>query len=112
MALFEKRTQVYGPEQIEVGQFDPTLENFYRNVVTIPLDVKPNHVLYVKVQATNPVDIVVAREDGSAVQHKDKQTDITMGPYPTEKHRSMGIIIGVFRGDKSTATVEAWMERK
>jgi len=112
MSLFEKRTQVYGPETIEIGEFDPTSDSFYRNVVTIPLTVKPNHMLYVKVKATNPVDIVVARDNGSAVQHKDRQTEIQMGPYPTEKLRSMGIIIGVFRGDRSTATVEAWMERK
>jgi hypothetical protein len=46
------------------------------------------------------------------VAHKDRQTDIVMGPYPTEKYESMGIIIGVFRGDRSTATVEAWTERK
>ena len=112
MSLFEKRTQVYGPETMVVGEFDPTADGLYRNIVTIALTVKPNHVLYVKVQSDNPVDIVVAREDGSAVQHKDRQRDILMGPYPTEKHKSMGIILGVFRGDKATVTVEAWTERK
>jgi hypothetical protein len=112
MSFFEKRTQVYGPEEISIGEFDATADGFYRNVVTIPLDVKPNHVLYVSVKAGNPVDVVVARENGSAVQHKDRITDVVMGPYPTEKAKSMGIIIGVFRGDRSKATVEAWMERK
>jgi len=112
MSLFEKRTQVYGPEEISIGDFDATADGFYRNVVTIPLTVKPNHVLYVKVTSDNPVDVVVARDNGSAVQHKDRMTDITMGPYPTEKAKSMGIIIGVFRGDKAKANVEAWMERK
>ena len=112
MSLFEKRTQVYGPEEISIGDFDATADGFYRNVVTIPLTVKPNHVLYVKVTSDNPVDVVVARDNGSAVQHKDRMTDVTMGPYPTEKAKSMGIIIGVFRGDKAKANVEAWMERK
>jgi hypothetical protein len=112
MSLFEKRTQVFGPETITVGEFDPTADGFYRNVYPIPLDVKPNHVLYVKLKADKPVDIVIAREDGSAVQHKDRQTDIQMGPFPTDKHKSMGIILGVFRGDKSTVEIEAWMERK
>ena len=112
MSLFEKRTQVYGPETVEIGQFDPTADGFYRNVVTIPLTIKPNHLLYVKVESDAPVDIVVARDNGSAVQHKDRQTDITMGPYPTEKLKSMGIIVGVYRGDKATARIEAWMERK
>ena len=112
MSLFERRTQVYGPETISIGEFDVNADGFYRNVVTIPLDVKPNHVLYVRVSSDNPVDVVVARDNGSAVQHKDRITEVTMGPYPTEKARSMGIIVGVFRGDRSTATVEAWMERK
>ena len=112
MSFFEKRTQVYGPEKVQIGQFDPTADGFYRNVVTIPLTVKPNHLLYVKVTSDNPVDVVVARDNGSAVQHKDRQKDVTMGPYPTEKAKSMGIIIGVFRGDKAKANVEAWMERK
>jgi len=112
MSLFDKRSTVYGPETIVIGEFDSTADGFYRNVVTIPLTVKPKHLLYVKVTADKPVDIVVARSNGSAVQHKDGQTDIVMGPYPTEKEDSMGIIIGVFRGDRATATVEAWMERK
>ena len=113
MALFEKRTQLYGPETITVGEFDVTADGFYRNVVTIPLmAIKHNHMLYVKVMADKPVDVVIARDNGSAVAHKDHQTDVVMGPYPTEKYESMGIILGVFRGDKSTATVEAWMERK
>jgi hypothetical protein len=112
MSLFERRSQVFGPETMDIGRFDATADGFYRNVVTIPLTVKPNTMLYVKVTSDKPVDVVVAKEDGSAVQHKDRQTDVTMGPYPTEKHRSMGIIIGVFRGDLATATVEAWTEKK
>lgn len=112
MSLFDKMTQVYGPETLEIGAFDATADGFYRNVVTIPLDIKPNHLLTVHVASDNPVDVVVAREDGSMVQHKDRQTEVTMGPYPTEKHKSMGIIVGVFRGDKATATIEAWMEKR
>lgn len=112
MSIFEKRTQVFGPETLVVGEFDPTADGFYRNVYPIELTVKPNHMLYVKMDSDAPVDIVIAREDGSAVQHKDRQTDIQLGPFPTEKHKSMGIILGVFRGDKATVKIEAWMERK
>ncbi len=112
MSFFDKRTQVYGPETMVVGEFDATVDGFYRNVVTVPLTVKPNHLLFVKVEADKPVDVVVARDNGSSVQHKDRQTSIVMGPYPTEKLKSMGVILGVFRGDKSTVTLEAWMERK
>ena len=112
MSLFDKRTQVYGPETLEVGQFDANADGFYRNVVTIPLTIKHNHMLYVKVESDNPVDVVIARDNGSAVTHKDRQTNVQLGPFPTEKLDSMGIIIGVFRGDKANATVEAWMEKK
>ena len=112
MSIFEKRTQVYGPETFIVGEFDPPADGLYRNVSPVELTVKPNHVLYVSVKSDIPVDIVIAREDGSAVQHKDKQKEIVLGPYPTEKHKSMGVILGVFRGDKANVTLEAWMERK
>ena len=112
MSIFEKRTQVYGPETFIVGEFDPTADGLYRNVYPVELTVKPNHVLYVSVKSDIPVDIVIAMEDGSAVQHKDKQKEIVLGPYPTEKHKSMGVILGVFRGDKANVTLEAWMERK
>ncbi|MBE6524680.1 MAG: hypothetical protein E7Z65_07435 [Thermoplasmata archaeon] len=112
MSFFQKRTQVYGPEVLSIGDFDPTADGFYRNVVTIPLEIKHNQQLYVSVKSDNPVDIVIAKDNVSAVAHKDRQKDIVMGPYPTEKHESMGIIIAVFRGDKATATVEAWTEKK
>lgn len=112
MSFFDKRTQVYGPETLSIGDFDPTVDGFYRNVVTIPLTIKHNQNLFVKVSSDNPIDIVIARDNGSAVTHKDRQKDIVMGPFPTEKYESMGIILGVFRGDKATAKVEAWTERK
>ncbi len=112
MSLFDKRVQVYGPETIIVGEFDASIDGFYHNVYTIPLDVKHNQNLYVKVKSDKPVDIVIARDNGSAVMHKDRQTDIQLGPFPTEKHDSMGLIIGVFRGDKATVDVEAWTDKR
>jgi len=112
MSLFEKRTAVFGPEDVRIGEFDPTADGLYRNVVTIPLDVKPKHVIYVKAKSDNPFDIVIAKENGSAVVHKEGNRDIQLGPFPTEKADSMGIILGVFRGDKATVNLEVWMERK
>ena len=47
MSLFEKREQVYGPELVSVGDLDLTVDGGYRNVVTIPLDVKPKRSLMV-----------------------------------------------------------------
>ena len=51
MSLFSKKVQVYGPETVSVGDFDPTVDGCYRNVVTIPLNVKPHRMLYVKVSS-------------------------------------------------------------
>lgn len=112
MSLLEKKVQVYGPEEVSVGDFDPTVDGCYRNVVTIPLDVKPRRVLYVKIKSDNPVDVVVAKEDRSSAGHKDGVTDVIMGPYETGKSKSMGIILGVFRGDKSKVTIDAWMDKE
>ncbi len=112
MALFDKREQVYGPEQVSVGDFDPTVDGCYRNVVTVSLDVRPKRALFVKVVSDRPVDVLVARENGSSVGHKDGVTDAVLGPYSTDKLHSMGIFLGVYPGDKALVTLEAWMERE
>ena len=69
--MFGKREQVYGPETVSVGDFDITVDGCYRNVVTIPLDVRPHRMLRVSVKSDHPVDVAVAREDHSAAGHKD-----------------------------------------
>lgn len=112
MSLFEKREQVYGPEVVSVGDLDLTVDGGYRNVVTIPLDVKPKRMLSVKVSSDFPVDVVVANEKGAAVGHKDGVRDATLGPYPTGKLRSMGVFLGLYPGDKAKVTLEVWMERE
>ena len=111
MSLFEKRKQLYGPEVVSVGDLDLTVDGGYRNVVTIPLDVKPKRKLFVKVSSDNPVDVVVANEKGAAVAHKEGVRDAVMGPYDTGKLRSMGIFLGLYPGDKAKVNLEAWMER-
>lgn len=110
--MFESRETVYGPETVPVGEFDPTVDGCYRNVVTIALDVKPRRFLRVRVTSDHPVDVVVAREDRSSAGHKEGVMDATFGPYETGRSRSMGILLGVFRGDKANVTVEAWTDRE
>ena len=112
MSLFSKKVQVYGPETVSVGDFDPTVDGCYRNVVTIPLNVKPHRMLYVKVSSDIPVDVVVANSDRSSAGHKDQVREITMGPYPTGKSDDMGILLGVFKGDKAKVTVDAWIDKE
>ncbi len=110
--MFDKREQVYGPETMPIGEFDPTVDGFYRNVITIPLEVRPKRMLRVRVTSDNPVDVAIARGDNSSAGIKTGITDVTMGPYETGKFKSMGILIGIFKGDKATITVEAWTDKE
>ncbi len=110
--MFAKREQVYGPEMISVGDFDPTVDGFYRNVIPIPLDVKPKRKLRVKVTSDFPVDVVVANDKNATVGIMRGTTDIIMGPYDTGKMRSMGILVGLMKGDKAKVTVEAWTDKE
>lgn len=112
MSLFDKREIVYGPETVSVGDLDLSVDGCYRNVVTIPLDVKPRRSLYVKAVSDNPVDVVVANEKGAAIAHKEGVRDVVMGPFSTGKLRSMGVFLGLYPGDKAKVQLEAWMERE
>jgi len=112
MALFAKRTQVFGPETFPIGELDLSVDGCYRNVKTFELKVKPKHDLYVEVTSDAPIDVVVAAEDQSKLGYRDQVTDARLGPYDTGKSESMGLLIGVYRGDKATVKAEAWMERR
>lgn len=112
MPLFEKREQVYGPETVSVGDFDPTVDGCYRNVVTIPLDVRPHRILRVKLRADAPVDIVVAGENQSTVCYKEQVREADLGPFDTGKWKSMGILLGVYKGDKAKVELEAWTDKE
>ncbi len=111
MKLFEKKTQVYGPETVSVGDFDITVDGCYRNVFITTLNVKPKHSLYVKIESDNPVDVAVANEDNSAAGHKDRITSDVLGPFSTQKFSTMGLFVGVYRGDKAKVTIDVWMEK-
>lgn len=111
MSFLDKRTQVYGPQTVSVGDFDPTVDGCYRNVVTIPLDVKPKRKLHVKMTSDHPVDIVVAREDRSAAGHKDQVMEADF-EFDTGKTTSMGLLLGVYRGDKAMVQIDVWMEKE
>lgn len=112
MSLFDKREVVYGPEVVTVGELDYSVEGCYRNVVTIPLVVKPKRMLRVRIKSDAPVDVVVANENRSAAGHREAVREAEFGPYDTGKSKSMGIILGVFRGDKANVTVEAWVDKE
>lgn len=112
MSLFEKREQLYGPDTVSVGDLDLSVDGGYRNVVTIPLDVKPKRMMYAHIVSDFPVDVVIANDKGMALGHKGGVRDAVMGPYPTEKLRSMGMLLGVYPGDKAKVQLEVWMEKE
>ena len=112
MSLFDKKEVVYGPETVSVGDLDYSVEGCYRNVVTIPLTVKPKRMLRIRIDSDAPVDVVIANENRSSVEHREGVRTGEFGPYDTGKAKSMGIILGVFRGDKAKVNVEAWVDKE
>ncbi len=112
MPLFEKSVQVFSETDISVGDLDYTASGCYRNVVTRSFDVKPKRVLFVKISSDKIVDVVVANSDGSAAAHKEGITDYDIGPIITGNNKNMGILLGVYLGDKAKVNVEIRMEKK
>ena len=112
MSLFDKKEVVFGPQEVLVGELDYSVEGGYRNVVTIPLEVKPKRMLRVRIRSDAHVDVVVANENRSAAGHKEAVREAEFGPYDTGKSKSMGLILGVFRGDRARVIVEAWVDKE
>ncbi len=112
MSLFDKKEQLYGPEIVSVGDLDLSVDGGYRNVVTISLDVKPKRKVYARVVSDFPVDVVVANDTGMAVGHKGGVRDALLGPFETGKLKSMGMLLGVYPGDKAKVNLDVWMERE
>lgn len=112
MALFEKRTEVLKEKGRLIGSFDPTKPGLYDNVHTFPIEVKPKRSLYVKFEADGHISFAVADSGNRSVFHKEDITGGTFGPIPTENNKEMGILIGVYQGDKVTVDIEIWTERR
>jgi len=111
MAMFSEREQLFKTEGLVLGEFDPSVDGFYKNVQTFPFKVKKRRVIRIIVSSDAPVDIAVANEKGSSVSYKQAVKEGTIGPIPTDDNKEMGVIIGVYKGDKATVSVEIWMER-
>ncbi|HKM09794.1 MAG TPA: hypothetical protein VJX93_04840 [Candidatus Methanomethylophilaceae archaeon] len=112
MALLNRKRRVFGPDTVLVGEFDPTQDSLYRNIVVTEIEVKPNRLLYVHAKSEFPIDLVVLNQTGNPVGHIDKVNDDTLGPISTQTWNEMAIVLGVFRGDKATVELEAWTVRK
>lgn len=111
MGILNNRVQVFEGRDLTIGEFDPSADGFYRNVMTYRFDVKKNRTLYVDVRSDVSVDIAVANENGSSIAHKQAVKEDSMGPIPTGNNREMGLFVGVYPGDKAVVDVDIWMER-
>jgi len=111
MAMLDGREQVFVLEGLLLGEFDPSAEGFYRNVQTFPFKVKKRRVIRISIKSDIPVDVAVADEKGATAGYKQAVKEGTIGPVPTEDNKEMGIVLGVYPGDKATVSVEIWMAK-
>ncbi len=112
MALFKDRELVLDSKNIVIGEFDPSVDGFYKNVMTFPVTVKKKRTITINIRSDVPVDIAVANEKGSSILHKQSFKEGSIGPIPTNDNKEMGVIVGIFPGDKATIDLEVWMERQ
>jgi hypothetical protein len=112
MVLFgNRKVMVFDKADISVGDFDPTVPGCYRNVVSFPFDVRPKKALYAEFESDNPVDVVLANSNGSVAAKHMGVTVYSMGPVVTKDNKDMGLILGVFPGDKAKVSARVWMDK-
>ena len=112
MGLFSKTVTVLECKELKVGEFNPNNPpTFYDNVHTFPMAVKPKHNLRYKIHSTGPVSIAIANSENCSVHHKEDVTDFEYGPIPTGDNHEMGVLLGVFMGDKVTVDLIVTMSK-
>ena len=110
MSLFNNRTELIPYTELRLGELDYSIPGCYDNVHTYPMEVKAGKQLFVKIEASKPVDISVVDTKGMNVKFKQGITDETVGPVPCKEKGTMVLIMGVFAGDRSDVKFSAWME--
>ncbi|MCL2296131.1 MAG: hypothetical protein FWC29_03510 [Methanomassiliicoccaceae archaeon] len=111
MAVFGEREQVFKTEGLVLGEFDPSVDGFYKNVQTFSFKVKKRKAIWINISSNAPVDVAVANERGASISYKQAVKEGDIGPIPTDDNKEMGIIVGVYKGDKATVSIDIWMER-
>jgi hypothetical protein len=111
MAFFDGAEQVLKIEGLTLGEFDPSVSGFYKNVKSFSFNVKKRKAITVEIITEVPIDIAVANENGGSVLHKQGIKEEKIGPIPTEDNKLMGIILGIYPGDRTTVNVVVWMEK-
>jgi len=111
MAVFGGKEQVFKAERFVLGEFDPSVDGFYKNVQAFSFKVKKKRAITIEISADAPVDVAVANEKGSSVAYKQSVKEGTIGPVQTDDNKEMGLIVGIYKGDKAVVSVDVWMER-
>ena len=111
MGFFDKRADIFKEEGRLVGAFNPTMPGCYDNVHAFPIEVKPKRNLFVKIKADGLMSFALADASNSSVFHKEEVGEGTVGPIPTGDNKEMGVLLGVYPGDKVKVDLEIWMER-
>jgi len=111
MAVFGGKEQVFKTERFALGEFDPSVDGFYKNVQTFSFKVKKKRAIMIEISSDVPIDVAVANEKGSSVVYKQSIKEGTIGPVQTDDNKEMGLIIGIYKGDKAVVSAEVWMER-
>lgn len=114
MGIFSKNETLLNLDSVRIGEVDPTNETGtgYRNVMTYSFDVSKNRMIRARIESDTPVDVAIANEDGSLVGHREGVKEDVVGPFPTSKNATMGLILGLYPGDKATVSVKVWAESK
>lgn len=108
--MLGRKTVLVPKTEMTLGEFDPSVDGAYRNVKTVPLDVRPKRSLYVKMESNIPVDLALSNTEGRCIGFKDQMTDGVFGPTPLMNRETIALMMGVFRGDLANITLEVWME--
>lgn len=111
MSVFGEKRSVFKTEGLALGEFDPTVSGFYKNVQIFSFQVKKKKVIRAYVSSDVPVDVAVSDEKGSTVSYKQAVKEGMIGPIPTESNTEMSIVLGITPGDKAKVSAEVWMER-
>lgn len=96
--------------EMTVGEFDITVDGAYRNVKTLPLEVRAGKKLFISITSDVPLDMALSDSDGKCIWFKDQVKGETIGPISLSRKETLALLMGVFRGDLAKVTVEVWMD--
>lgn len=108
--MFKRKVTLVPKTELTIGEFDPTVDGAYRNVETLPLNVKQGKDLYISLDSDIPVDMALSNSEGRCIGFKDQMRNETFGPLKMTNKETLALLLGVFRGDLAKATIEVWME--